>query len=159
MVGEEATFHVRRLLDYGDFLELLGDRIENGPSDFRVDHLAASEHDGDFDLVAALEELLRVARLHLQVVRIDLGAHSNLAQDRGVLAFAGLALLLGLLVLELAVVEQAADRGHGVRRNFYEVEVGFARHFQGLWERDGTEPVSFIVDEEDFSGSDAVVDS
>ena len=119
------------LLDNGDFLELLRDLLEDGAPDFGVDHLAATEHDRNFDLVAALEELLRVARLHLKVVRIDFGPHADLAQDGGVLALARLAFLLRLLVLELAIIEQAADRRHRRRRNFDKVEVALRGQSRG----------------------------
>jgi hypothetical protein len=76
-----------------------------------------------------------------------------------VLAFARFPFLLCLVVLELAVVEQAADRGHGVRRDLYEVQIGFAGHFEGLRKRDDSQPVALVIDDKDFSGPDALVDS
>ena len=127
--------------------------------DLRVHHLSSAEHDRHFDLVAALEELLGVACLHLQVVRIDLGPHADLAQDGRVLVLAGLAFLLRLLVLELAVVEQPADRRYRCRRDLYEVEVGFTCQLQGLSRGHDTQTLASPVDEQDFTSSDAVVDS
>jgi len=91
--GEEAPLHVRRLFDDGDILQLVLYPLKKGSPDLRVDHLSAAEHDGDFHLVTALQELLGVLRLHLQVVHVYLRAHPDLTQDRGVLLLAGLAVL------------------------------------------------------------------
>jgi hypothetical protein len=48
------------------------------------------------------------------------------------LALARFAFLLRMFVLELAVVQHATDRWNRRRRNFYEVEVCFAGHLEGL---------------------------
>jgi hypothetical protein len=57
---------------------------------------------------------------------IDLRAHADLSQDGGVLGLASLSLLLGLFVLELAVIQEPADRRYGCGRHFYEVQLAFA---------------------------------
>jgi len=145
--GEETSLHVGRLLNHGDFLELSGHGLQQCSADLRVGHLTAAEHNGHFDLVTALEELLRVARLHLQVVRIYLGPHANLTQDGGVLGLAGLTFLLRLLILELTVVEQSAYWGHCVRRYFDQVQVVLARHVQGLGQGYNTQPLTIGADE------------
>jgi hypothetical protein len=49
-----------------------------------------------------------------------------------VLQLAGIALLLGLLVLELAVIEEAADGRDGVGGDLYKVEPGLAGAGDGI---------------------------
>jgi len=53
---------------------------------------------------------------------IDVGTELDLLHLDDLLLFAGFVLLLLLLVLELAEIEQLADRRIGVRRNLDEVE-------------------------------------
>jgi hypothetical protein len=76
-----------------------------------------------------------------------------------VLALAGFAFLFRLLVLEFAVVQQAADRRHGRWGNFHKVKVGFAGKLKGLGCEHDAELLAGPVDKQDFPGSDAVVDS
>jgi hypothetical protein len=49
-----------------------------------------------------------------------------------VLQLAGVAFLLGLLVLELAVIEKAADGRDGVGGDLYEVESGLTGASDGI---------------------------
>lgn len=75
------------------------------------------------------------------------------------LTFTGLSLFLGLLVLELAVVQQTTHRWYGGRSNFDKVELALARDFQGLLNGNYAQPDALIVDYQDFPGSNAFVDS
>ena len=85
--------------------------------------LAATEHDRDLDLVARLQEPHDVTLLGLVVVRVDLRAKLHLLDDRVGLVAPRLACLLGVLVLELPVVHELADRRAGRRRHLDQVEV------------------------------------
>jgi len=76
-------------------------------------HLTPPEHDRDLHLVPRLEELTGVVHLEPVVVTLDLGTHLDLLELRLVLLLLGLALAPVLLVLELAVVHDPADRGAG----------------------------------------------
>src|SRR5438067_8960083 len=64
---KEAAFHIRRFLDDGHFLELIGYAVEDGAADLGEHHLPAAEHDRYLDLVATLEEFLGRLCLHLEV--------------------------------------------------------------------------------------------
>jgi hypothetical protein len=70
-----------------------------------------------------------------------------------------LALLLRLLVLELAVVEDAADGRVGVRRDLDEVQALFAGHLERLLDGDDTEFLTLVVDDEDFPDTNPFVDA
>jgi hypothetical protein len=73
------------------------------------------------------------------------------------LQLAGLALLLGLLVLELAIVKQAADGRVGVRGDLNEVQVLLASDIEGLKDGYDAESLTLGSDNKYFSGSDALV--
>jgi len=76
-----------------------------------------------------------------------------------VLELARFSFFLGLLVLELAIVEQAAYRRVGVRRDLDEVKVVLSRHFERLKNRDNPDALSVCSDQQDFPGPDALVNS
>ncbi|MBI4236119.1 MAG: hypothetical protein HY688_02020 [Chloroflexi bacterium] len=90
-------------------------------SQLRVRGLPPPEEDRDLDLVTFLDELPDLPSLEVYIMDADLGTHPDLADIRYVLALAGLPLLLGLLIAELAVVQQAADRRLGFGRHLHEV--------------------------------------
>src|SRR5262249_28611665 len=119
--GEEPTLHVRRLLYGRDFLELIGNSIENGAANLREDHLPAAKHYRDLNLVTTFQELLGGFGFHFPVLDVGLGAHPDLAEHRKMLAALGNTLLLCLLVFELAVVEKLADWWDRCRRNLDKV--------------------------------------
>src|SRR5690606_17797089 len=100
------------------FSHLLQDLVAN----FGVHDLTTTEHDRDAALVALFDELAEVAELGVKVMLARLGTELDLFDlDDGLLLFElrGLALLL---ILELAVVHDLADRWtrHGL--HFDEVE-------------------------------------
>jgi hypothetical protein len=67
--------------------------------------------------------------------------------------------LLRLLVLELAVIKDAADGWVGVRRHLDEVEATLARHLECLVYGSYAEFVALIVDDENFPDANAFVDA
>jgi hypothetical protein len=71
----------------------------------------------------------------------------------------GLPLLLGLFVLELAVVEDAADGRVGVGGDFDEVEAGVAGHGERFVDGRDAQLVALIVDDEDFPDANPFVDA
>ncbi len=155
----KAALHGRGLLDGSGGLEGGGDAQEERAADLGVGDLAAAEEDGDLDLVAALEELLDEAGLEVDVVGADLGLEADLAEEGLLLVLVGVALLLGLLVLELAVVEEAADGGVGVGGDLDEVEAAVLGELEGLVEGEDAAFLALVVDEEDLADADAFVDA
>ena len=85
-------------------------------------HLAAAEHDGDLNACALLEETQNVALLGLVVANVDLGSELHfLDLDLGLVLTSSLG-LHGLLVLELTVVHDLADRRLRVGSDLDQVE-------------------------------------
>ena len=71
----------------------------------------------------------------------------------------GLLGLLGLLVPELAVVHDAADRRVGHRSHLDEVELEASGHPQRFGDRFDPELITIRTDQADLTGPDAVVDA
>ena len=67
-------------------------------------------------------------------------------------------LLLGLAVLELAVVHDPADRGLGRRRDLHEIEFRRLGLRHGFRERHDAELLAFLTYQADFGGVDFAVD-
>jgi hypothetical protein len=97
-----------------------------------VGDLAAAEHDRHLDAVPAEQEALDVALLGVVVVLGDLRPELDLADRDLLLVLAGGLLLLGLLVLELRVVEDPADGRARVRSDLDEIEIALLRVRQCL---------------------------
>ena len=117
----------------------------------------ASEHDGDFDLVALLQETSHLARLCEEVPRTDLRAVLHLLDACVGRLLAGLLGLLGRLVLETVVVHDPADRWVGVRSHLDKVKVKLAGKDQRV--RKSLDPELFAIGiyQAYFPGADALV--
>ena len=85
--------------------------VEQVPPDVGVAHLAAAELDRDLDPVAVLQELDGAPDLGVEVALADLRPEPDLLELDRALVAPGFLLLAGLLVLELAVVEERVTGG------------------------------------------------
>jgi len=96
-------------------------------------HLGAvaehQEDEGEVEQVGI--ELARPRDLSFEVADIGPVAEPQFLHLRGALLAARFRLLLVLLVLELAVIEDAADRGLSGGRDLDQIEIGFLRPAQG----------------------------
>jgi len=93
------------------------------------------------------------------VVRVDLGTKLHLFDDRVRLVATSLTSLLGVLVLELAVVHQLADRRPLGRGDLDEVEVGLLCESQGLVRADDADCFAVGANEPNFGYPNPVVDT
>src|SRR4029077_9101053 len=82
---------------------------------------------------------------------VDVRTHLDLLDLDGPLLLARFGGLLLRLVFETAKIEDLADRRGGVRRDFDEVEAGFAGHGQGPLDGDNAEVGAFVVDQLDLA--------
>ena len=91
---------------------------------FDVSHLATTEQDSHLHLVVVLEKTNRLLDLKLNIVLARLRSNANLFELRLMLfAFCS---PLTLVVLELSVVHDAANRWFRFRRDFDEIKPVFA---------------------------------
>ncbi len=109
-------FDLARLADFG------GNAVQKFDAKLLVRHLAATETQGDLDLVAFGQEFHDRAHLDLVVMGIGPGTELDLLDLDDLLLLTGLGLALLLFVFELAQIHDLADRGHGVRGNLDKVQ-------------------------------------
>ena len=122
-------------------------------------HLAAAEQATDEHLVAGFEEVARALHLGLQVVFAGARADPELLDLHLVLLAAARLLFLLLLVLELAVVHDAAHGRPLVGGNFYEVEPLADRQGQRVCGLEDAELLVVLVDDANLANPDLVVDA
>lgn len=116
-----------------------------------------AEHDRKLYFVSFLEEPLGPAHLERQVVVPNLYLQTHLAKFAVVLRFSCLSLSLGLVIQELAVVQEAADRRDRVWGHLYEVEASLTGLRQRVSRRNDTKTLTIIPDYEDFGRADALI--
>jgi hypothetical protein len=92
-------------------------------------------------------------------VRVDLQPEADRLQDRVGLVLAGLTVLDGRLVLELAEVHELADRGSGHGRDLDEVEVGLLGQPQRVADGDDADLLAVGPDQSHLGDADPVVDA
>ena len=150
------AFHRGVLLDLGHVLKGLEDLVHDPSALVDVGQLAAPEEDVDQDLILVLQELAGPLDLDLDVVVAGLGPHADfLDLDLVGLLLAGAFLLL---VLELAVVHDLADRRPFVGRDLDEVETKLAGGFHGLAGRQDAEHGAVGANDADGRNADLFVD-
>jgi hypothetical protein len=90
---------------------------------------------------------------------IDLRPHPDFAQYGRMLRLTRFALLLGLFVLELPVIKEAANGRDSGRGNLDKIQIAFARDFKGLLDAHSAQSDALVIDYKDLAGPDTVVDS
>jgi hypothetical protein len=149
----------RRLFDGGRLDEPISDRVQQFHPQVAMLHLASAEHDGDADLVVRRDKLADVLDLDVKVVRADMRLEAHFLEQTRLLLLARLPLLLVLLVLELRVVEDLADRRIRLRGDLDEIESLLAGQGQGFSDRFDADLSAVRVDKTDFLGRDPLIDA
>ena len=136
----------------------VGHPIQDSSAQFGVLHLSSSEHDRDLDLASLAEEPLDLPGLGGKVADPDLGPVLHLLdQDTGGL-LSGLLGLLGVLVLELPVVHDPANRRVRLIRHLHQIQAQFLGHGQGFVERPDPDLLTVRCDQSNLTGQDLLVD-
>ncbi|GFO64133.1 hypothetical protein GMPD_20520 [Geomonas paludis] len=91
-------------------------------------------------------------------MRVGLGTKLNLFELDLYLFLLRLGLLLGLLVFELAVIHDTADRGDGCRRNLYQIQLLALSQRQSLAKRKNTKLLTFGTYYPHLFGPDCLID-
>ena len=120
-------------------------------------NLAATEADGNLDLVAIGKELLRHLGLGENVVLLDGGRQLNFLDGHDTLILTVIALPLRLLVAVLVIIQQLAHRGLGLRLNLGQIQAAFFRQLQCLMRRHDAELLAVLVDQANLSVADLFV--
>ncbi|CAD9225256.1 hypothetical protein BCEN4_480099 [Burkholderia cenocepacia] len=154
-----APFHLRHLLDLADFLEIRAQTLEHPHTDFLVSHFTAAETQRDLRLVALFEEAHEIAELDVVIPVIGTRTELDFLDLDDLLLQLRFVLLLRLLVLELAVIHQTANRRHRLRRDLHQVNIQFFRFTESVSEFYDTERFVLDPDQAHFRRSDFTVDA
>jgi len=127
--------------------------------DLRVGHLPAPEHHRQLNLVTLCEQARGRPHLQLDVVLSRARAEADLVDHCSALVLAGVPLLLGLLVLELAVVQDAADGRDAVGVDFDEVKPGLAGAAHCVGKGNHPNVISVCAYKADLSRPDPLVNA
>src|SRR5215468_2878825 len=156
--GEHAALGSRVALRARQVRQVSEDTDQEFLTHLGVGDLAAAERDRELDLVLLLQERPSVLQLGEVVVILDLGTELHFLEMNDVLFLARDALALRLLVLELSVVHDAADRWARGRRNLDQIESPLLRHGQRVARGDDANLLSCVIDEPHLRNANALVD-
>src|SRR5690606_3637528 len=123
-----------------------------------VDDLPTPKADRDLDLMSLLQKSARALGLDLKVVRVDLGTQAQLLELDALLFLAGIALSFALLVFELPVIHDPADRGLGVRGDLDEIEIVAGCDVQSFLGGENAELIALRIDHPDAPAPDLMID-
>ncbi len=119
-------------------------------------HLAATEHHGDFDLVAFHQEFSSVVELEIQIVLV--GSRSKLDFfERRRMGFLARTLLL-LLIFVLAVIHDSTNGRTRIGGHLNEIQAVFTRNNQSVLGRHYTQLLAVGADNTDLADSNSFID-
>ena len=154
-----AAFLLRSEFDGAVFLHFAGKTLQQLDAANRSRLLAATQHDGDLDLVSAVQEAHNMALLDLEVMVVDLQTEANFLDFRGALVAARLTSLDLLVVLVLAVIDELGDRRLRVGRHLDEIEVRFLCQVQCDGSRDDSHLLAVRADQTHLGDANLVVNA
>jgi hypothetical protein len=125
---------------------------------FGMSHLAAPEAERDFDLHFFAEEIDGMTELHAHVVRINFCAELDFLNLVGVLMFLRVFFAFGLFVAILPEIDEAANGGRGVGRDFHQVDPVRPREGQGILQGHHSDLLCVDADDAHFPGTNATID-
>ena len=124
-----------------------------------MSHLAATEAQRDLGLVALFQEPAQITQLDLVIAFVGAGTELDFLDLDDLLLELGFVLPLLLLVLELAVVHQTADRGLGVGRDFHQIHVALLGKPERVGDLDDAELFSIQTYQTHLGDADFTVDA
>ena len=126
---------------------------------FLVGHFTATEPQRHLGLVAFLEEAAQVAQLDLVVALVGGRTEFDFLDLDDLLLRTSFGLTLLLLVLELTVVHQTADRRLGVRRDFHQIHVALLGKTERVGDLDDAQLFSVQTYQAHLGDADFTVDA
>src|SRR4030095_9314936 len=138
-------------------LDVLDQAFQNLSAQVRACHFTPPEEDSRFGLISLPQEPQQMILLRLIVVVVDIDAELHFFDYDLFLMFFGLALFLFLLVQEFPIIHDAANRGLSSGRDFNQVQVLFAGHFQRFVGRQDPDLVAFVIDHANFTRTNPIV--
>lgn len=153
------TFHTRHEFYYPVFADVLDQPVNDRITEFAVGHLASLETERSLHLVAFLQKTNCLITARLVIVVVNGDGELDFLDSNRLLPLTSGTFALFLLVKILAVILNAADRRNCVGRNFYQIQPAFAGNFQGFKGCKNTELLALFVNDADFAGANALIDT
>lgn len=157
--ADAATDHARGLDGLPVGGHLLNEFGHDLLAQLLVAHFPAAKPQGELNLDVVAEEVHGLVQLDAKIVGVNDRPELDFLHPVRVLVFPGLFFLLGLLVLVLAEVHNAADRRIGVGRHLDQVHAQVAGPQNGLGQRQDAQLFALGVNDADLAGADFAVDA
>ena len=154
-----AAFHLGEVFHLADVLGVLGDPFQQFAAKVLVRHLAATEAQGDLDLVTFLKELEDRAHLDLVVMLVGIRAEFDFLDLDDLLLLARFGFALLGLVFVFAEIHDLADRGFSIGRDLDKIKTRFFGHYKGPLGRHDAHVLTICADQPDFGGADTFIDA
>ncbi len=154
-----GAFHPRMKLHDASLADVLNQAIDDLISQLAVGHLTASETQRCLYLVAIVQKANGLIFLGLIVMLVDGDRELDFLDGDDLLLFAGSPFTLIFFVEEFAVILNAANRGHGVGRDLYQVEAAFASNFESFKGWENAKLFSIFVNHANFTRTYPIVDA
>lgn len=131
--------------------------VQQAFADVRVSHFTAAERDRHLDLIAAVQKLRGLPSFGRQIMIVDFRSNSDFLELNDMLVAPRFPFLTALLVPELPVVHQSADRRDRVGRHLDEIQASLARHVKRLTSLHDSDLRAFLVNQPDFANANALI--
>ena len=136
---------------------VLYESIHLAETKFLVRHFASAEAKAHFHLHVLAEEIDGMPELHAEIMRINIRAELDFLNLVRVLVFLAFLILFGLLVTELAEVNEPANRWRSSGGDLNQIHASLARESERLVEGHYPELFRFIPNKPNFAGPNLIV--
>lgn len=150
---------LRTLLDLSYIAKHFRHVREQLDPDIRMCVLPPAQPNGELDFIAFFQEAASLVALHLDIMVVGIRLHPNLFELDDLLVLACFALLLGLVIAELAVIHQPAHRRVGIRRNLDKVQTTLLSHLLSLESRHDTYLLAQFIDQANLRYTNAPINT
>lgn len=153
------AFEFRHRFDFARVGHIGGDTVQQFQPQFLVRHLAATESQGDLDLVTLIQEFHHRAHFHLIVIGVCAGTEFDFLDLDDLLLFARFSLALLGLIFVFAKVHNLANGRFRIWRNFHQIQTSLFGHGHGHAGGDDTDIFPICANQADFGIPNAIINA
>lgn len=154
-----TAFKFGHCFNLAQFFEIIANALEYPHSQFLVRHLAATETQGYLGFVAVFDKTTQIAQLDLVVTFIGTRPEFDFLDLDDLLLGARFLLAFLFLVLEFAVVHEAANWRCRIGCDFNQIYVVVFSLLDSLGRTDNTQLLAVDTDQTDFGYADFTIDA
>jgi hypothetical protein len=152
-----GSFHAGHEFHQAGLSNISDQAVNDLVTQITMGHLSSLEAERGLDLIAFIQEANSLVLLRLIVMFVNGDGELDLFDSDDLLLLPCSSIALILLVEELAVVLNLADRGNRVGRDLHKVQRFLAGHFESLKRSHYAKLFAIFVDDSDFAGADALI--